>query len=211
MSGRTAQCPSCGAPIQFAWSSAVQAACQYCKAVLVRHDVNLEKVGEVADLPPDSSAIQIYSEGIFDNKRFTVIGRIRYEWEQGNWNEWHLLFADQSSGWLSDAQAEYAISFLVPQAPQFPPADELPLGRVFQLQNVNFMVTHLTRVRYVGFEGELPFQTGDRSEFLTADLRTQDARFGTIDYSETPPLLFLGHFVDFDTLKMTNLREFEGW
>ncbi|MBI5280926.1 MAG: DUF4178 domain-containing protein [Candidatus Solibacter usitatus] len=209
---RAANCPACGAPVQFAWSSAVQTACPYCKAILVRHDVDLEKVGEVADLPPDASPIQILSEGVFDNKRFTVIGRIRYEWDQGAWNEWHLLFTDQTSGWLSDAQADYAVSFLA-QAPAepFPAAEELPRGRVFQLQGAQFMVTHLTRVHYVGFEGELPFTTTDRSEFLSADLRTQDARFATIDYSEEPPLLFLGRFVDFESLKMSNLREFEGW
>ncbi len=208
---RAANCPGCGAPVQFAWSSAVQTACQYCHAILVRHDVDLEKVGEVADLPPDSSPLQIGSEGTFDNKRFTVIGRIRYEWEQGNWNEWHLLFSDQTSGWLSDAQADYAVSFLTPPPGAFPSPNDLPRGRVFQFQGAQFMVTHLTPVRYVGFEGELPFRTADRSEFMTADLRTQDARFATIDYSETPPLLFTGRFVDFDSLKMSNLREFEGW
>jgi hypothetical protein len=208
---RAANCPSCGAPVQFAWSSAVQTACPFCKAILVRHDVDLTKVGEVADLPPDASPIQIFTEGVFDNRRFTVIGRIRYEWEQGNWNEWHLLFADQTSGWLSDAQADYAVSFHTAPPGEFPPADELPLGRVFQLGGSQFRVTHLTPVRYVGFEGELPFVTSDRSEFMTADLRTQDARFATIDYSEQPPMLFTGRFVTFEELKMTNLREFEGW
>jgi len=210
MTARAAQCPGCGAPIQFAWSSAVQAACQYCKAILVRHDVNLAKVGEVADLPPDSSPIQLYSEGIFDNQRFTVIGRIRYEWAQGNWNEWHLLFADQTSGWLSDAQADYAVTRLGPSY-AFPSPLELKPGTSYKFGELSYVVTHLTRVRYVGFEGELPFRTTEREEFATADLRTHDAHFATIDYSEQPPLLFLGRFVSFEELKMSNLREFEGW
>ncbi|GIU73985.1 MAG: hypothetical protein KatS3mg004_1072 [Bryobacteraceae bacterium] len=208
---RTAECPSCGAPVQFAWSGAVQTACPYCHSILVRHDVNLEKVGITADLPPDASPIQLFTEGVFDNRRFTVIGRIRYEWEQGGWNEWHLLFQDQTSGWLSDAQAEYAISFLVAPPAPLPPPDQLAPGQLLQISGAPFYVTHLTRVRYVGFEGELPFTTADRSEFLTADLRTFDARFATIDYSEQPPLLFAGRFVEFDELRLANLREFEGW
>jgi hypothetical protein len=32
-----------------------------------------------------------------------------------------------------------------------------------------------------------------------------------VDYSEEPPLLFLGQFVDFGSLQMKNLKEFEGW
>ena len=42
-----------------------------------------------------------------------VAGRIVYEYDDGGWNEWHLVFADGASGWLSDAQAEYAVSTLV--------------------------------------------------------------------------------------------------
>ena len=112
MSDKTANCPNCGAPVTFLWSSAVQTTCPFCKSILVRRDVDLEKVGVVADLPLDSSPIQIGTEGIFEKKAFVVVGRILYEYDRGGWNEWHLIFNDGTSGWLSDAQDEYAISFL---------------------------------------------------------------------------------------------------
>ena len=115
MSRPVGSCPNCGAPIEFLWSSAVQTVCAHCRSVLVRHDVDLRKVGEVADLPFDSSPIQIGTTGRFEGDAFTVTGRIVYEYEQGTWNEWHLAFADNTSGWLSDAQAEYAVSRLAPQ------------------------------------------------------------------------------------------------
>lgn len=204
-------CPTCGAPVTFMWSSAVQTACQYCKAILIRHDVDLEKVGEVADLPQDASPIQILTEGIFDNHRFMVVGRVVYQWEQGAWNEWHLAFDNGGSGWLSDAQAEYAVSFHVAPQAALPSADAVQRGMTIQWQGQNYVVTHRTRAAYVGFEGELPFRTTDRSEMVFADLRTPDARFGTVDYSEDPPLLFMGRQVDFDELKLRNLRMFEGW
>jgi hypothetical protein len=44
-----------------------------------------------------------------------------------------------------------------------------------------------------------------------ADLRTTGGDFATIDYSEDPPLLFMGRAVDFDDLHFKNLRTFEGW
>ncbi len=114
MTQPTATCPNCGAQVVFRWSSSVQTVCEYCKSILVRTDVDLKKVGEVADLPPDSSPIQIGTEGSYNHKAFTAIGRIIYEYEQGNWNEWHLMLNDGTSGWLSDAQDEYAISFAAP-------------------------------------------------------------------------------------------------
>ena len=68
----------------------MQTTCEFCHSILVRTDVDLKKVGEVADLPPDSSPIQIGTEGAYQGKTFVAIGRIIYEYEQGGWNEWHL-------------------------------------------------------------------------------------------------------------------------
>jgi len=211
MSRRQASCPQCGAVIHFKYSSAVQTVCEYCRSILVRHDLDLEKVGVVADLPPDVSPIQMGTEGIFGNKAFWVAGRILYQYNLGGWNEWHIVFNDGTSGWLSDAQAEYAVSFpFTPPAPLPPPA-ELNPGRPFQFDNTRFEVTVLTRAQYTGVEGELPFEYWDKEEVTFADLRSGSTRFATIDYSEEPPLLFLGHAVDFDELRLKNLREYEGW
>jgi hypothetical protein len=212
MSGPRGNCPGCGAPVSFLWSSAVQTACQFCNSILVRRDVDLERVGVVADLPEDASPIQIGTEGLIDGKPFTVAGRIVYGWEQGRWNEWHLILNDGSSAWLSDAQLEYAVSFLVPlPEPQPGPADQLKRGQVFQWSGIPYNLTVITKATYEGFQGELPFTTHDRRESTFADFRTEDGRFATLDYSEAPPLLFLGRSVGFDDLKLRGLREFEGW
>jgi len=32
-----------------------------------------------------------------------------------------------------------------------------------------------------------------------------------LDYSDTEPALYLGELVEFDDLKLKNLRQFEGW
>ena len=211
MSQRVANCPNCGARIAFRWSSAVQTTCPYCHSILVRHDVDLERVGEIADLPPDSSPIQIATEGVFRHKPFVVVGRILYAYEFGGWNEWHVIFSDSSSGWLSDAQAEYALSFLSGAPGALPEAGAITGGQRFEWNGVGYEVTSLTRAHYKGVEGELPFEYWDKKEVLFADLRSADGRFATIDYSEPKPLLFLGQAVEFDELALKNLRQFEGW
>src|SRR6266851_4955633 len=129
MSQPQANCPSCGAPVQFRWSSAVETVCTFCHSILVRDDLNLKNVGQVADLPPDPSPISLLTEGIYRGKAFQVIGRIVYEWENGGWNEWHIVFSDGVSGWLSDAQLQYAISFQADPAMQMLPADQMFPGR----------------------------------------------------------------------------------
>ncbi len=204
-------CPHCGGPVLFRWEQAVQTTCPYCKSILVRTDIDIKLVGTQAELPLESSPIQLYAEGTYRDKSFNVIGRILYEWAQGIWNEWHILFADNSSAWLSDAQLEYDISWTT-QAPEpLPAAEQLRRGQQFPWFNTRYEITSLTRAHYRGVEGELPFQYWDKSDVLFADLRTTDGRFGTIDYSDPQPLLFLGQATEFDDLKLRNLRSFEGW
>src|SRR5258707_14108612 len=99
---QNANCPSCGSPVIFRWEQSVQTTCRYCKSILVRTDIDLKLVGQIADLPLESSPIQIGSEGVYREKPFHVIGRILYEYEQGIWSEWHIILSDNSSGWLAD-------------------------------------------------------------------------------------------------------------
>ena len=206
----TANCPNCGAPIRFRWSSAVQTVCEFCHSILVRRDVNLELVGKVADLPPDNSPIQITTEGVYRNRPFQVVGRILYEYDEGGWNEWHAVFNDGASGWLSDAQAEYEVSFAA-AVKGLPAAASVVRGQHYGFNGVDYEATCLTRARYRGVEGELPFEYWDKNEVLFVDLESHDARFATLDYSDPEPLLFLGEAVDFDSLSLKNLRRFEGW
>ena len=211
MSQPNTNCPNCGARVAFRWSSAVQTTCAYCRSVLVRHDVDLRKVGEVADLPPDSSPVQLAAEGQYRGKPFVVVGRIIYEYSLGTWNEWHIVFSDGSSGWLSDAQAEYAVSFLSQPPAPLEQAQQVYRGKEYAWFNGRFQVTSVTTARYRGTEGELPFESWDKQECVFADLRAADGRFATIDYTQSPPLLFIGEAVEFDSLQLKNLRQFEGW
>jgi uncharacterized protein DUF4178 len=211
MSRPAATCPNCGARVEFRWSSAVQTVCPFCRSILVRQDVDLKKVGTVADLPPSSSPIQLGSAGRYRQKPFEVVGRIIYEWAQGGWNEWHVVFSDSSSGWLSDAQAEYAVSFLAADTLPRPPEAQAQPGRRFTWLAKSYEVTAVTSAHYRGVEGDLPFEYWDKAEVRFVDLLTADGAFATLDYSEETPLLFLGEFVEFRALALTNLRQFDGW
>jgi hypothetical protein len=208
MTQPTANCPNCGAKIVFRWSGSVQTVCEFCKCVLVRTDIDLQKVGKVADLPPDSSPIQIGTEGVYGKRAFTAIGRIVYDYDQGSWNEWYLMMNDGAGGWLSDAQLDYCVTFAAPDR-QLPAT--CTVGQQYTWDDQTYTVSTITKAHYRGVEGELPFQYWDKSEILFVDLMSHSDKFATIDYSENPPILFLGVAVEFEDLKLTNLRTFEGW
>lgn len=210
MSGPAANCPNCGAPLNFKWSSSVQTVCTYCNSIVIRTDVDLQKVGTVADLPADSSPIQIGTEGIFRNKAFTVAGRIIYEYELGTWNEWHVVQQDGTDAWLSDAQNQYCYTLATPHK-DLPQAGDVRVGGRYVWDGIPFSVTAITEANYRGVQGELPFQYWDKTKALFADCMSTKGDFATLDYSDDEPVLYRGAMVDFDALKLKNLRTFEGW
>jgi hypothetical protein len=208
MTQPSANCPNCGAKITFQWSASVQTVCEYCKSVLVRTDVDLQTVGQVADLPPSGSPIQIGTEGVYGSNSFVTIGRIIYEYDQGSWNEWHLMMNNGSSGWLSEAQDEYAVTFAAPRR-QLPA--ECRIGQQYTWDKQTYTVSTVTKAHFRGVEGELPFQYWGKADVIFVDLVSLTGKFATIDYSDEAPVLYLGEAVEFETLKLKNLRSFEGW
>jgi hypothetical protein len=205
-----ATCPNCGAEITFRWSSAVQTTCSFCRSILVRHDVDLERVGVVSDLPPSASAIQLGTEGRYKGKPFIVVGRIIYEYDRGHWNEWHIRLGD-ASAWLSDALAEYGISRQVDSPTELPKPAKVRVGDTYRFENTAFQVATITTANYAGVEGELPFEYWDKSKITFVDLQSSSGQFATIDYSEATPLLFVGEYQEFDQLQLMNLRQIDGW
>lgn len=208
--GSTA-CPNCGAPIRFRWAQAVQTTCDFCKSVLVRQGLDLERVGTQAEFPQTGSPIQLGVEGVWRQRNFVVVGRISYQWQSGRWNEWHCRVSDGSSAWLSDAQLEYAMTAQLTNIADLPNPHSLTVNQKFQWAGITYGVANITPAVYVGTEGELPFTTYDKTEYWFADLQNAEGKLATLDGSESPPLLYVGEYVDFADLSLKGLREFDGW
>ena len=202
----TASCPSCGAPVVFKSAASIFAVCDYCQSTLVRHDQALEDIGKMAALVEDRSPLQLGAEGSYKGVHFALIGRIQIRYSQGYWNEWHLLFDDMRTGWLSEAGGEYVLTFVEHVQELLPRFEDLKIGQRFVLASQPWTVSNLENAECVAGQGELPFKVGAGYPVATVDLRN-GTNFATLDYSETPPLLFVGEPVAFASLKMGGLRE----
>src|SRR5207302_8509791 len=71
----------------------------------------------------------------------------------------------------------------------------------------NYSVTNLDEGEIVAGEGELPFKFTAGWKAQAADLRGEGARFATIDYSTSPPMLYVGEKLPFDTFRVSGLRD----
>jgi len=206
---QTARCPSCGAPVEFKSAASVLAVCDYCRSTLIRQGEDLANLGRMAALLDDRSPLQRGAEGVWRGRPFGLIGRIQLRYEQGLWNEWHLLFDDGKSGWLSEAGDEYVMSELKPLGSAPPPFANLEVGQSLRLNGRPYTLTNLLKAECVGGEGELPFKVGAGYPAPVADLRDEAGGYATLDYSESEerPIFFEGEAVDFESLRWNNLRQ----
>jgi ribosomal protein L37AE/L43A len=206
---RTACCPSCGAPVEFKSVVSVLAVCDYCQSTLVRRGEEFENLGKMAELIEDRSPLQRGAEGRWQGVHFALIGRIQLKYAQGLWNEWHLLFDNGKSGWLSEAGGEYVLSVPMRVADALPALADVSIGQGYVIAGRSFAVTNILRAECVAGEGELPFKVGAGYAAPVVDLRDEQGGFATFDYSDNVerPLVFVGESVEFKTLGWANLRE----
>ncbi len=105
-----AACPNCGAPVDFASAASASAVCGFCRSTLVRDGEALRRIGLSAELFDDHSPLQLGVRGTRQGLDFTLVGRLQYAYEGGTWNEWHALFDNGRSAWLSEDNGAYVLS-----------------------------------------------------------------------------------------------------
>lgn len=204
-------CPACGAGVAFRSRVAVFAVCSFCDSMIVRHDLNVEALGTMAELPPDVSLLQLGARGRYEGRYFELVGRLKISWENGNWNEWYALFDDGTDGWLAEAQGFLSMSFAVPAPVHLPLRQALVPGNRVQLEGRAFSVDDIKEATCVGSQGELPFRGAQGRKSISVDLSAPGRGFGCLDYSDDGVRLYLGKYVEFDDLKLDGLRELDGW
>lgn len=205
-------CPACGAPLQFKSRVSVFAVCSYCSAMVVRHDLDVESLGKMAQLPADTSPLQIGSAGHYQGKNFQLVGRLKVAWADGSWNEWYALFDDGKDGWLAEAQGFWMMSFSIEPALPLPGRKQIRPGLSVALTTTQvFQVDDIKEATCVGSEGELSIHAAKGKKSTSVDLSGPDDQFACIDYSDDGVRLYLGKYVEFDALRLTSLREVDGW
>lgn len=217
-----APCPNCGAPVEFQSAASPVAVCSFCRSTVVRDGESLRKIGESAELFDDHTPLQLGASGQLQERAFTLVGRLQYGYGagiepggdgkvDGSWNEWHALFADGASGWLSEDNDQYVMAFDVrPDAP-LPPAESLRPGLRLGLIAKQWQVASLVRTKLLAAQGELPAPPALGQVYTVADLRNAQNQVATIDYADAAhPVLSVGLSVRLADLRLRGLREEPG-
>lgn len=199
-----ANCPSCGALVPFKIGSSMVVVCPHCRSVVARGDRRIEDLGKVAALVETDSPLQLGLRGKYRGMAFEITGRAQLGHSAGGvWDEWYLAFPNDQWGWLAEAQGRFYITFAEEEKPVFriPPYAELTLGQTVSVRtDLDMRVAEKGTGRMVSAEGEIPYRLEPGRTYTYADLSGPDRRFGTIDYSEPTPAVFIGEETTLDEL-----------
>lgn len=211
MSLLQANCPACAGPVEFKSGQSVVVICGYCRSAVARTDRELKDLGKVAELVETGSPLDVGLRGTWRGVSFELTGRAQLAHEMGGqWDEWYATFSNGWIGWLAEAQGRFYLTFQYPatEGVQLPSFEQLVLGKTVQglPQQATLIVAETGRATARGAKGEIPYLLTPGETYYYADLSGPDGAFGTLDYNESPPLVFLGHQVTLSDLGITTTR-----
>jgi uncharacterized Zn finger protein (UPF0148 family) len=206
-----ANCPACGAEVIFKTGSSVVVVCEFCRSVVARTDRGIEDAGKVADVAESGSPLEVGLRGVYLGVAFELTGRAQLQHAAGGfWDEWYAAFADGRWGWLAEAQGRFYLTFRiqVPSPNALPSFDSLQLGQqvwAIPAQSPP-VVAEKGTARMLAAEGEIPYLLTPGETYAYADLSGAAGVFGTLDYGEQPPLVFVGRETTLDELGLAHAR-----
>lgn len=207
---RRYDCPQCGAPVEFRSSIAISSICEHCRSVVVRRDFQVETFGQVAELPPDLSPLQIGTQGRWQGRSFTLIGRMRLHYGDGSWTEWCADFGEGTHGWLAEVMGFFMVSFA--HSVKLPPLGEnIPAGQILNIGGEAWRVTDVKTGQCIAAEGELPLVPPPGWSRTSVDLTGPEGHFGSIEISDDGQEFYSGDYAEFADLNFSNLRKVPGW
>ena len=211
MSVLVANCPACGGPVEFKSGQSIVVICSYCRSAVARTDRELKDLGKVAELVETGSPLDVGVRGKWKDQNFELTGRAQLGHEMGGqWDEWYATFSNGWLGWLAEAQGRFYLTFQypIPEGVQVPAFDQIQLGQPIQglPWNTPLIVAETGRATAMGAKGEIPYLLTPGETYFYADLSGTNRSFGTLDYNESPPLVFLGQEVTLAELGITTTR-----
>jgi hypothetical protein len=186
------QCPQCGysLPLYFKYTKLVQ--CKSCKSNIFLEDDAVRLWGDSSVLAPEISILKLNTPFFYQNKTYLPLGKVRYSYGRGFWEEWWIKDTQDNTYWLSVDEGDLVLekSIDVDYSSSF--FETLKLGdRVSD----EWVVTELAKAKCEGFEGALPKSILIGESYKYAHLSGKGAKLRTLELSNGKVEVYEGHWI----------------
>jgi hypothetical protein len=171
-------CPSCGAPLELSYRAAKVVVCNYCGQTSFINAGQLEAYGGAKVLLADyGSLFTLHQRGQIKKMSFETMGRLRFEYYEGFWDEWLVLLNNNEEAWLQEDEGELTLFRKAQISGETPSFDSIKVGQTISLQlqlpgnnNVGkypVFIIEKHKATIQGGEGELPFliEPGEQADY----------------------------------------------
>ena len=181
--------------IYFKWTKLVE--CRSCNSSIFLNDRGAELIGEASTLSPEPSLIKLHEAIIIDHKSYLPLGKIRYSYGRGFWEEWFLKGERNQEFWLSIDEGDFVLEKPTEMSLPFKSPRVVRVGRRYG----DYLATEVGEGVCVGFEGELPstITIGETHNYI--HLSKGGGSLITVEFGDGVNKIFKGKWIDPLTIK----------
>ena len=184
------QCPSCGAPVEVKNRFSKVLVCSYCGTHLRLTGDGFDATGKHPKLAEFPSLFKVGSTGTILGRPFTAMGRMRYNYPGGHFDEWFMEY-DGGTAWSTEDEGTYSLYTEVEEALEFPDITTVRAGQNVMIGEKKVMVKEKGNAEVAGAEGELSFYIEPGTKLTYMD-GVSDGRKVSIEATENEIELFSG-------------------
>lgn len=183
-------CSSCGAALEIKNRFSKVLVCEYCGTHHRIKDGGINIIGKFAKLADFESLLKPGTTGTLLGTPFTAMGRIRYNYGSGFFDEW-FIDLDGDKAWLTDDEGAFTLYNDLYEAVDITEIAQVKAGQNIMVGEKKVMIKEKGRAVVEGAEGELYFYVEPGSEITYLDAVSEGRKI-SIEFTETEIEVFSG-------------------
>ncbi len=177
-------CPNCGAGFDWHARFSQVVVCESCSSAIVVDREAVKVAGQMSVLAQTPGPLWVGATGKIGRRKFHVMGRVRYGYEGGYWDEWYLAEPDGRTFWIGEDENEFTITHLSEREMPDSFWERAQPGARLSYGEHSYLVQERDEAVCEGGEGQLPFLVlpGERTPFV--ELVAPGGQFITVERDE---------------------------
>ncbi len=183
-------CTSCGAPVEIKNRFSKVFVCDYCGSHLKVEGDSLGIAGKYPKLSDFPSIFTVGSRGTILGKPFSALGRMRYKYDGGHYDEWFIEL-DGEKAWFTEDEGTYTLYTDIFESVEIDNLESLRAGQNFMVGDTKVMIKEKGHAVVEGGEGELYFYVEPGSDVTYFDCVAAGKKI-SIEYTDDEIEMFSG-------------------
>jgi len=185
-------CPQCGYALSLYFKHTKLIQCESCKSTIFLEDEAATVWGDSSVLAPEISILELHKPFFFEQKTYLPLGKIRYSYGRGFWEEWWVKDTKNNTYWFSVDEGDLVFQQKVEVTYPDSLFERLHLGLI---TSDGWVVTELGEAKCEGFAGSLPKTIVVGSSYAYAHLSGKDAKLRTLEMLEGKLEVYEGKWI----------------